>query len=78
MGLGEKTLRTRVKKISGNTIKEYLRMYRLERAKMLIANNSGTLSQIANAVGFSSASYFSKAYKNYFNETPIETKNKFD
>ena len=72
LGIGEKTLRNRVKKITGHTIKEYLRRIRLEKAKLLIEENHGTLGEIAVATGFSSLSYFTKSYKAYF--SPAESK----
>ncbi|MEL6987323.1 MAG: ATP-binding protein, partial [Bacteroidota bacterium] len=70
MGIGEKTLRNRIKRIAGITLKEYLRNYRLEKSKMLIEEGYGTLSEIAAATGHSSLSYFSKRFKLYFGESP--------
>jgi len=66
LGVGEKTLRNRVKNITGYTVKEYLKNFRLEKAKLLIEQNYGTKGEVAAAVGFSSLSYFSKSYKKYF------------
>lgn len=66
LGVGEKTLRNKVKNITGFTIKEYLKNFRLEKAKLLLEQNYGTKGEIAIAVGFSSLSYFSKSYKKYF------------
>ncbi len=66
LGIGEKTLRNRVKGIAGHTLKEYLRRIRLEKAKLLIEEEYGNLGEIATATGFSSLSYFSKSYKSYF------------
>ncbi len=66
LGIGEKTLRNRVKSIAGHTLKEYLRRIRLEKAKLLIEEDYGNLGEIATATGFSSLSYFSKSYKAYF------------
>ena len=68
VGLGEKTLRNRVKTITGLTIKEYFRNYRLEKAKLLLDEGYGTMGEVATATGFSSLSYFSKCYKKYFSE----------
>ena len=72
MGMGEKTLRNRVKSITGITIKEYLRNYRLEKAQLLIEEGIGTLGEIAGATGHSSLSYFSKRYKIYFGKSPSQ------
>jgi len=72
--VGEKTLRNRVKKITGLTVKEYLRNFRLEKAKLLLQSKQGTISEIANATGFLTASYFSKCYKQHFGKNPSELK----
>jgi signal transduction histidine kinase/DNA-binding NarL/FixJ family response regulator len=66
MGLGEKTLRNKVKAITGMTVKEYFKKFRLEKAQLLIEENHGTLGEIAIATGFSSLSHFSKSYKAFF------------
>ena len=66
MGLGEKTLRNKVKSITGLTIKEYLKRFRLEKAKYLLDNNLGNKSEVAEAVGFTSLSYFSRIYNAYY------------
>ncbi|MGK0174837.1 MAG: signal transduction histidine kinase/CheY-like chemotaxis protein [Ulvibacter sp.] len=67
MGVGEKTFRNRVKGITGKTIKVYFRNFRLEKAKLLLAEGYGNMGEVAAATGFSSLSYFSKSYKAYFN-----------
>lgn len=69
LGLGERTLRNRVKAISGLTVKEFLKRFRLEKAKILVENNQHTRAEIAHAVGFSSLSYFSQCYHEYFNKS---------
>ena len=66
LGVGEKTLRNKVKSITGYTVKEYLKNFRLEKAKLLLEQDYGTKGEVATAVGFSSLSYFSKSYKKYF------------
>jgi len=68
LGVGEKTLRNRVKGITGYTVKEYLKNFRLEKAKLLLDQNYGTKGEVAATVGFSSLSYFSKSYKKYFDK----------
>jgi len=68
MNMGEKTLRNRVKKITGKTIKEYFKNFRLEKAKLLLEEGYGSMGEIAAVTGFSSLSYFSKSYKKYFSE----------
>ena len=72
VGIGEKTLRNRVKKITGKTLKEYYRNFRLEKAKLLLEEGYGTMGEVATATGFSSLSYFSKSFKKYFGKNSTE------
>lgn len=50
----------------------YLNRKRLDRAKQLLANSSLSVSQIAEMVGFASASYFSKIFRQKMNLSPSE------
>lgn len=70
LNIGEKTLRNRVKNITGYTIKEYLKHLRLEKAQILIDEGKITRGEIAHALGFSSLSYFSKVWKAWKGRTP--------
>lgn len=63
IGIGEKTSRNKVKEITGHTVKAYLKLYRIAKAKELLASGYGTKSEIARAVGFSSLSCFTKTMK---------------
>lgn len=73
MGIGEKTLRNRVKTITGLTIIKYFRNFRLEKAKLLLEEGYGNMGEVAVATGFSSLSYFSKSYKGYFSQSKTDT-----
>jgi len=50
------------RKLTGQTIFEYLRMVRLERAKTLLIDSDKTLTEIARLSGFSSLSLFSRTF----------------
>lgn len=69
LNIGEKTLRNRVKNITGYTVKEYLKHLRLEKARILINEGRASRGEIAHAVGFSSLSYFSKVWKTWEGHT---------
>ncbi len=49
---------------------EYLRILRLERAKKLIESHECNVTEAAFAVGYSSLSHFSKAFRQQFGITP--------
>lgn len=48
----------------------FIRKYRLERAKQLLEQGAGRVSDIAFQVGFSSPSYFTKCFVEEFGKTP--------
>jgi DNA-binding response OmpR family regulator len=70
MKLGRSTIQKRLKHITGKSFNRYLRDFRLERARDLLAGNAGTISDIAFQLGFNSLSYFSRAYKGFHGVPP--------
>ena len=57
--------------------KEYLLYVRMYRAKQLLENTQESIKVIAYSVGFSDPLHFSKAYKQYFNQTPSQTRKEY-
>ena len=45
---------------------------RLQRAKQLLEQDAGTVSEIAYMVGFNNIPYFSKAFREAFGKPPSE------
>lgn len=76
MGYSRSAVQKKIKAITGKTATNLVRDYRLERAKQLIEQGAGFLSEIAGMVGFNSLSYFSNCYKQYFGVNPSEVKKK--
>jgi signal transduction histidine kinase/DNA-binding response OmpR family regulator len=72
MGVTSVQLRRKLKALTGQTITEYVRNYRLEKAAELLLNKTGTISEIAYQVGFESLPYFSKVFFEKFGKTPSE------
>ena len=50
----------------------FLRSVRLARAKKMIEEKKGNISEIAYSVGFSSPSYFTKCFKEEFGFPPSD------
>ena len=74
LGVTEKTLGRRLKKSQGLTPAAFIRSIRLSYARDLIAiRQFETVSEIADASGFSSASHFARLYRQEYKETPRET-----
>lgn len=60
------------KKQLGITPIAYLNLKRLEESCSLLENTNLSVSRIANAVGMSSATYFTQAFKKQYNCPPLE------
>lgn len=55
-----------------DTPNNYLKKYRLEKAKGLILSNKYTYAEVGYQVGFSSPAYFTKCFKEEYNLTPSQ------
>ncbi|WP_291959518.1 hybrid sensor histidine kinase/response regulator transcription factor [Maribacter sp.] len=74
MSLSRSQLYRKIKAITGMTANELIRKIRLKKAKQMIESGSESISEVGFKVGFSSASYFSKCFKNEFGILPTELK----
>ena len=63
-------LYSKVKVLTNKTIVEFIRSYRLRKAAKLLIENGLTVMEAMDEVGIESASYFSRAFKTEFGETP--------
>lgn len=57
---------------TGYSATQFIRMIRLEKAKDLLESNAGNVEEIAYSCGFSSRSYFSTVFTEYFGKPPSE------
>ena len=64
------SLQKKLKRINAKSVSQFIREYRLSRAKELITADHGNLTEISNMTGFSNLSYFSKSFKDYFGFAP--------
>ncbi|GGI97949.1 AraC family transcriptional regulator [Alicyclobacillus cellulosilyticus] len=58
------------KRVTGMSVMEYLLHYRIQQAKHLLRETRLSVREIADMVGFSDQSYFSKLFKRYEHMTP--------
>jgi signal transduction histidine kinase/DNA-binding response OmpR family regulator/ligand-binding sensor domain-containing protein len=72
MHLSSSQLLRKLKALTNLTSVEFLRQYRLERAAVLLAERSGTVSDVAYQVGFESLPYFTKVFQEQFGVLPSE------
>ena len=62
----------KVKGLTGENPSSFFKTYKLNRAAELIASGKYNVSEIADLTGFSTHSYFSKAFKKQFGIAPSE------
>lgn len=72
MSLGPAQLTRKIKALAHYTPIEILRNYRLEQAKILLLTTDKSINEITYAVGFSSAPYLTKCFREHFGQTPTE------
>lgn len=72
IGLSRVQLYRKTKALCGYAPNELLRIARLKHASSLLASTDKTIAEVTYEVGFSSPSYFTKCYKEYFGESPTE------
>ena len=67
-------LATMFKKHTGTTLHDYLLCYRLDKAKILLAENRYTINEIAEKTGFNDTGTFIRAFKKKEKLTPLQYK----
>ena len=72
IGMSRVQLYRKSKALTGYSPNEQLRIARLKKAASLLASTEKTIAEITYEVGFSSPSYFTKCYKDYFGESPTD------
>lgn len=72
MNMSRSNLHRKIKSATGDSVSQYLRKVRLNKAKELLKEQSFTISEVAFAVGFGSVNYFSNCFKEHFGYTPSE------
>jgi len=70
LGISRMHLSRKIKVLTGFTPAVLIRNIRLERASALLRQNSGNITEIANSVGISNPSGFTRAFRNYFGISP--------
>ena len=70
MGMSRVQLYRKIKSLTNYSPNELLRIARLKKAASLLTTTDKTIAEIAYEVGFTSPSYFTKCYKEYFGENP--------
>ena len=72
MSLSRTHLNRKVKELTGESPASYIKQVRLRKAAILLKKKTLSISEIAFMTGFSSPSYFSQAFREYYGMTPKE------
>jgi AraC-like DNA-binding protein len=76
MNISRVQLYRKVKALMDCNVNDYINSTRLQKAKYYLQHEQLSISEVAFKTGFSSATYFSTAFKNKFGLTPTEFKDK--
>jgi signal transduction histidine kinase/ligand-binding sensor domain-containing protein/CheY-like chemotaxis protein/AraC-like DNA-binding protein len=72
IGVSKTSLFQKIKSITGQSIVEFIRTFRLKKSVQLMTEEDVPLSDVAYRVGFQDPSYFSKVFKKEFGKSPSQ------
>lgn len=70
VAMSRTALFNKLKALSGKGPNDFVRIYRLDKAKKLLESGEYTIAEVADEVGFSDAKYFSSCFKRAFGVSP--------
>jgi AraC-like DNA-binding protein len=72
VGMSQSTFNRFFKQAAGMTFVDYLTHLRVTKARQLLRDQSLSIAEISNLVGFTDQSYFDKRFKEHFGKSPRE------
>lgn len=72
LALSRTHLNRKIRELTGESPASYIKQTRLRKAASLLGDKSLSISEIAYMTGFSSPSYFSQAFREYYGVSPKE------
>ena len=69
------TLYRKIMALTGESPRQFIRLYRLNRAAQLLKANFGNVTEVAVEVGFSNIAHFSRCFKEEFHRSPSSYQN---
>lgn len=70
------TLSKRFKKTTNHTISEYVNLYRIKIAKLMLTRTNLNIGEIANRLGFGDNTHFIRVFKKHVQLTPLQFRKK--
>jgi CheY-like chemotaxis protein len=74
IGMSRSQLHRKLQALTNQSATEFIRYYRLSRAKEMLQHHVGTIAEIGYKVGFGSPSYFNKMFLQQYGITPGKIK----
>jgi AraC-like DNA-binding protein len=72
VGMSVPSYHVHFKDLTGSTPMQYVKAMRLHEARLMIARQSGTISEVSASVGYVSRAQFSRDFKRHFGRTASE------
>ncbi|RKY90160.1 MAG: hypothetical protein DRQ01_09625, partial [Ignavibacteriae bacterium] len=72
VGMSRRQIHRKLKALTGKSASHYIRSVKLYKAKEMIGKHEATISEIAYSLGFSSAAYFTRCFKEEYGYPPSE------
>jgi DNA-binding response OmpR family regulator len=72
IGMSRAQLYRKINAVSGQTVKEFIRIIRLKKAAEIMKDTDLNISELAFMVGFNSDTYFIKSFGDYFGISPAK------
>jgi AraC-like DNA-binding protein len=74
VGMSRAQIHRKLSALTGKSASRFVRSYRLQHAMQLLESHSGTVSEIAYKVGFSSPAYFTKCFSEEYDMSPSQVR----
>jgi len=72
VGMSRAQVYRKITAITGQTVKEFIRIIRLKKAAELLTTQDDNVTEIAFKVGFNSVAYFTKSFTDYYGVSPTK------
>src|SRR3989337_2774940 len=76
MGMSRSQLHRKLNASTGQSVSQFIREYRLQRGMELLKEGELNAAEVADRIGFGSATYFNKCFNEYYGYPPGEVKNR--
>ncbi len=71
-GMSRVHMHRKLKEITGQSARDFIRSIRLKQAADLLSNQKLTISEVAYSLGFSNLSHFSNSFREFYGRSPKE------